>query len=95
MDPGDFQIKASLTREAMIVQSSHQYGAADNLLASNRAATAIVAKATLTTLPSHTFHATLSSGGKGAGMATRGSLEHATSKQTNIKASKHEKGEQL
>lgn len=48
----------------MMVQSSHQNGAAEIFLANNRAATAMVARATLTTLPSHTFHATLSSGGK-------------------------------
>ena len=52
-----------LTKDAMIVQSSHQNGAAEILLASNRAATAIVAATTLTMLPSHTFHARLSSGG--------------------------------
>ena len=56
--------QAMLTRDAMIVQSSHQYGAAEILLASNRKATATVAATTLTMLPSHTFHATLSSGGK-------------------------------
>ncbi len=52
-----------LTKDAMIVQSSHQNGAAEILLASNRAATAIVAATTLIMLPSHTFHARLSSGG--------------------------------
>ena len=53
-----------LTRDAMIVQSSHQNGAAEILLATKRAATAIVAATTLTTLPSHTFHAMLLSGGE-------------------------------
>ncbi len=51
-----------------MVQSSHQKGAADNFLANKRKATAIVARTTLTTLPSHTFQATLSSGGDGIGM---------------------------
>lgn len=53
-----------LTRDAIIVQSSHQNGAADIFLASNRAATATVAAMTVITLPSHTFHAKLLSGGK-------------------------------
>ena len=53
-----------LTRDTIIVQSSHQNGAADIFLASNRAATATVAARTLTLLPSHTFHAKLLSGGK-------------------------------
>ena len=58
------QVKAMLTRAAMIVQSSHQNGAAEIFLASKRAATAIVAATTQTMVPSHTFHAWLSSGGK-------------------------------
>ena len=53
-----------LTRDAIIVQSSHQNGAAEIFLASKRAATAIVAATTQTMVPSHTFHAWLSSGGK-------------------------------
>lgn len=53
-----------LTKDATIVQSSHQKGAADILLANNRKATATVAATTLTMLPSHTFHARLTSGGR-------------------------------
>ena len=53
-----------LTKDPKIVQSSHQKGAADNLLANNRKATATVAATTLTMLPSHTFHARLTSGGR-------------------------------
>ena len=53
-----------LTKDAKIVQSSHQKGAADILLANNRKATATVAATTLTMLPSHTFHARLTSGGR-------------------------------
>ena len=64
MELDGFKVQAVLTREAMIVQSSHQNGAAETFLASNRAATAIVAATTLIMLPSHTFHATLSSGGR-------------------------------
>lgn len=64
MDLGGLQARFMLTRDAIIVQSSHQNGAADIFLASNRAATAIVAARTVTALPSHTFHAKLSSGGK-------------------------------
>ena len=64
MDRNGLEVKAVLTRDAIIVQSSHQKGAAETFLASNRRATAIVAATTLTMLPSHTFHATLSSGGR-------------------------------
>ena len=60
----EVEAKMVLTRDAMIVQSSHQNGAAEIFLAKNRAATAIVAATTLTTLPNHTFHAKLSLGGK-------------------------------
>ena len=52
-----------LTRAAMIVQSSHQNGAAEIFLAIKRKATAIVAATTQMMVPSHTFHAWLSSGG--------------------------------
>lgn len=58
-----------LTRDAKIVQSSHQKGALDNFLACKRRATAMVARTTLTTVPCQTFQATLSSGGKGVAMA--------------------------
>ena len=64
VDLGGPQFRAVLTRDAIIVQSSHQKGADEILLASSRAATASVAAMTLTTLPTHSFHAKLSSGGK-------------------------------
>jgi len=71
-----------LTRDAVIVQSSHQKGAADSFLANNRKATAMVARATLTTLPSHTFQATLSSGGNGTVMVgTRSSKQERAKKK--------------
>lgn len=67
MDPrclGKVRVGVILTRDAIILQSSHQNGAAEIFLANSRATTAIVAATTLKTVASHTFHARLSSGGK-------------------------------
>ena len=69
------RVKVSLTKEARIVQSSHQNVAFEILLASSRRATATVAEDTLMTEPSHTFHATLSSAGNGLDMVAIGLSE--------------------
>ncbi len=77
-----------------MVQSSHQKGAADNFLANKRNATAIVARTTLTTLPSHTFQATLSSGGNGIAMmgAKSSRLDRARKTEEHASTRKEEGG---
>ena len=49
-------------------KSSHQNRAADNFLATSLAVTATVERTTPTMLPTHTFHAILSLGGKAVAM---------------------------